>query len=219
VAGWFWSAVKDVELLVLRHEVAVLRRGNRRPRLDWADRAVLAALVRQLPVWLREHRLVSSGTVLRWHLRLIAKEWTYPNRTGRPRVDETVVALIERMARENGGWGYRRSQGELLKLGHRAAGSTVRRVLKGLRIPPSPTRDSDTSWRRFLRALAVSMLACDFFRVDCAVTLKRVYVFFVMEVGTRYVLILGTTTNPDGRWTTQQARNLLLSLEDRAGDF
>jgi putative transposase len=157
--------------------------------------------------------------VLRWHRRLVAKKWIYPNRSGRLRVDETVVALIERMARENAGWGYRRIQGELLKLGHRTAASTVRRVLKRLRIPPSPTRDSDTSWRRFLRVQAASMLACDFFHVDCAVTLKRVYVFFVMEVGTRYVHVLGTTTNPDGPWTTQQARNLLMELDDRASEF
>jgi putative transposase len=164
------SASKDAELLVLRHEVAVLRRTNPRPRLDWADRAVLAA-------------------------------------------------LIERLATENNGWGYKRIQGELLKLGLRVSASTIRRVLKALKIPPAPQRQTGTTWRQFLHAQAATMLATDFFHVDCAVTLQRLYCLFVIEVSSRYVHILGVTANPDGQWTTQQIRNLLMDLGDRAAGF
>jgi len=122
------------------------------------------------------------------------------------------------MAQENPTWGYKRIQGELLGLGYQVGASTVRRVLKRLRIPPAPQRDR-TTWRQFLRGQAATMLACDFFHVDCAVSLHRLYVFFVIEVGTRRARVLGVTAHPDGAWTVQRARNLLMDLGERAARF
>jgi putative transposase len=184
VCGWLVllsrsAASKDAELLVLRHEVAMLRRTRPQPGPDWADRAILAALIRVLPTRLRRHRLITPGTVLRCHRRLVSRKWTYPHRTGRPPVSSQITALIERLATENQSWGYQRIQGELLNLGHRVSASTIRRVLRALRIPPAPQRNTDLTWRQFLHAQAATMLAADFFHVDCAVTLQRLYCLFV----------------------------------------
>lgn len=198
---------KDVELLVLRHQLLVLGRQAGRPSLRPADRAFLAALVRVLPRRRRPGLIVTPQTLLRWHRELVRRKWTQPRCSrGRPPVDDRVRQLVLRFARENPRWGYPRIAGELLKLGLRVSPSTVRRLLLGAGLRPAPRR-AGPSWRDFLRQQAASMLACDFFTVE-TISLRRFYVLFFIELGSRRIHLAGCTTNPSGAWVTQQARNL-----------
>jgi putative transposase len=208
------DAAKDLEILVLRHQLAVLRRQTPRPRLEPADRALLAAVSRVLPRARWSCFFVQPETLLRWHRRLIAGAWTYPHRqTGRPPLDQEVQQLVVRLARENPRWGYQRIKGELLRLGVRISAAAVRTTLRRHGLDPAPRRSSST-WSAFLRQQAAGIMACDFFTVD-TIRLQRLYVLFFIELNTRHVHLGGVTANPNGGWVTQQARNLLLALPEQ----
>ena len=205
---------KEVEIVLLRHQLRVLERQVARPQLTQADRALLAAFGRMLPrkVW-KLSLFVTPGTLLRWHRELVARRWTYPHRrAGRPATAAEIRELVVRLARENPGWGYRRIQGELVGLGIKLAASTVWAILKEAGVEPAPRR-LEASWAEFLRQQAASILECDFLTVD-TLFLKRFYVLFFIELGSRRVHLAGITTHPDGRWVSQQARNLLMQLDD-----
>lgn len=199
-----------IEVVMLRHEVAVLRRQVKRPALRPADRALLSGLSSLLSRSRRATFFVQPGTLLRWHRDLVRRRWTYPRPAGRPRLPAGTTQLVLRLAGENPGWGYRRIHGELVQMGIPLAPSSVWSVLKRHGIDPSPRR-SGPSWGEFLRAQAASMLACDFFTVE-TVLLRRLYVLFFIELDSRRVHLAGVTANPTGVWVTQQARNLVMRI-------
>jgi len=204
---------KELEILVLRHEVAVLRRQSGRPRLTRADRAFLATLSRSLPRAAWASFSVRPETLLRWHRRLVARRWTYPHaKPGRSPIEPAAVTLILRLAKENPRWGYRRIAGELKGVGVAVSATTVRSVLIEAGVPPAPER-AGLSWRAFLRQQAATALACDFLTVE-TVFLRRIYVLFFISLATRRIEYVACTSNPDGGWTAQQARNLMMQLGD-----
>ena len=203
------TASKELEIVVLRHELAVLRRQVRRPAFRSADRLFLAAASRLLPRgW--SSFLVRPATLLRWHRRLVANHWTCTRRAGRPPISRDVRAVIVRLARENPRWGYLRIVGELKGLGVMVSATTVKKVLREEQLGPAGKRKGP-SWREFLRAQAKSVMAVDFFTVD-TVWLQRLYVLFFIEVASRRVYLAGCTAHPDSEWVTQQARHVAWTL-------
>ena len=216
---------KDAEILVLRHQLAVLQRQITRPRFEPDDRAILTALARGLGRDRWSIFVVRPDTLLRWHRRIVANHWTYPHRPGRPSTIVETRKLVLRFARDNPTWGYRRIHGELARLGVTIAASTVWTILKRAGVDPAPGRNAE-SWSTFLRSQAAGIVACDFFTVD-TVMLRRYYVLFFIELQTRRVHVAGVTRNPTGAWTTQAARNFTMRTEltirflirDGAGQF
>jgi transposase len=215
---WSDTAAKDAEILVLRHQLAVLRRQVTRPRFTWSDRALVALLAGLVPRELWGSFLVTPQTVLGWHRSLVRRRWTFPHRRpGRPALPKETMELVCRLARENPRWGYLRIVGELKKLGVTVSNTSVPTVLRRHGLPPAPRRAGPT-WSEFLSAQAKGIVATDFFHVD-TVLLRRYYVLFVIELERRVAHVLGATTNPNGPWVTQVARNFAADLDDTGQRF
>jgi putative transposase len=211
------SEFKDLEIVVLRHELAILRRRTRRPQMTWTDRIFLAATSRLLPRTRWQSFIITPATLLAWHRRLVTKRWTYARPPGRPPSRREVRELVLRLARDNPRWGYQRIVGELKGLGFTVSATTVRTWLRKGRLGPVGTRRGMT-WREFVRAHRRSLLAADFFTVE-TIWLQRLYVLFFIELRSRRVHVAGCTPHPSAAWVTQQARQLTWSLAEQPESF
>lgn len=207
---------KDLEIVVLRHELAILRRRTHRPVMKWTDRLFRAAASRLLPRGRWRSFIVTPGTLLRWHRHMVAKRWTYPRRAGRPPLRREIRALVIRLARDNPRWGYQRIVGELKGLGMVVSATTVRAWRRAAGLGPAGTRGGMT-WREFVHAHRRSMLAVDFFTVE-TMWLQRLHVLFCIELGSRRVHVADCTANPSAPWVTQQAPQLTWTLPARTYD-
>jgi hypothetical protein len=210
------DVARDLEILVLRHQLRVLQRTAGRPQLRTVDRVLLAAASRAIPRDRWVAFLVTPATLLRWHRELVRRKWTYrrTGRPGRPPIDAAIRELILRLVRENPRWGCVRIEGELRKLGIRVGATTIRTLLRTVRLGPAPRRSGPT-WTEFLRAQAGGIIACDFFTVETA-WLRTLYVLVFIELGSRRIHLSPSTAHPNSTWVTQQARNLVMDLDARA---
>ncbi len=208
---------RDVEIAVLRHQLAILQRQVPRPRYHDSDRRLLTALARHLPRKRWGVFLVTPATVLRWQRQRVVRHWTQPQRPARRGLPDDTVELVLRLARENPRWGYVRIAGECAKVGTKVSATSVRNVLRRPRVGPAPRRSGPT-WSEFLRSQASGVLACDFFHVD-TVGLQRLYVLFFIELDRRHVWLAGVTAQPNTRWVTQAARNLSMTFDDQGRHF
>jgi putative transposase len=219
---------KDLEILILRHQLDILERKQKRlVRPNRAEKLFLAVLIARLQQATKRPagqlrdviRIFQPETVLRWHRQLVRRKWTFKRKAkgGRPRICQELEVLIVRLARENGRWGYGKIEGELLKLGFTVSASTVRNVLNCHDILPAPVRHGSIGWRHLMRHYRQQLLACDFFTVE-TIWLQTLYVLFFIELDTRRVHLAGVTAHPNGRWVTQQARQMAWTLEEQGDD-
>ena len=220
---------KDLEILILRQQMNILqRKHDQTVKPDRVDKMILSVLAARLKLirgqsttrLRRIIRIFQVETVLRWHRELVRRKWMYrhQNKGGRSHIDHDLESLILRLAKENRRWGDGKIEGEVIKLGFKVSRTTIQNILRRHNIPPAPVRGGSISWRHLMSHYKQQILATDFFTGE-TIKLQTLDVLFFIELGARRVHISGVTSNPNGAWTTQQARQLVWKMEDRKNEF